>query len=120
MTPRELIEMLGRWDSDKQFEILLQNNPFGGTDKQVILVQGSNAINLMPGRPKETKVEVRELDEGTLFGWNDSVWEVSTRGLGWVDVRDVQFSTNQMFYATPKRDERSWHTLVSPMPKGCT
>lgn len=46
MTPTELIDMLSRWEMDKPFEIIVQNNPLGETNPIVVLAQGTNIINL--------------------------------------------------------------------------
>lgn len=46
MTPTELIDMLSRWEPDEPFETRVQNNPLGEPDLIVVLIQGTNIINL--------------------------------------------------------------------------
>jgi hypothetical protein len=58
MTPRELIDMLGRWDQDRPLELVISNRPvdlqgqiddpkLGPPHSHVVcLMQGTNTINL--------------------------------------------------------------------------
>lgn len=115
MTPRELIYMLNStWDLEKPFEVRVQNNPFGGTEKQVILAQGNNTINLMGDTTAEL-VEVQELPVGARFGWRKTVWRVTERGLNWIEAQNEQFSNYQVFKETTTTGEPSWFTRVMPI-----
>jgi hypothetical protein len=44
MTPRELISMLAKWDLDEEIDVSIQHRGTG--DISVILIQGSDTINL--------------------------------------------------------------------------